>query len=468
VRWLIPLLLLGCASEETEGGAELDDSLFQDFLRDGKFDQAGHPVNAVTLEAERICQGTGTRLSKSFLAGKGEACRAPLEPRAFGELTLDVRLRATPARRGDLVTITISDGESELATRTLSQVRKAGVWMYASVPFSLTQGQSAEVRIAGAGNGRLEIDYLELFPTGFQLVIDPGSREYKSTDLLVFETSLSAPAVTVSADGVDVTPRLRQLLAAGVATQTTTSFRRVVSVPAGKLLSKLDAQILARSGDDVARVEVRSAPPAAEFDGDLEGQKVLLTGFQPFPADARHENISWVAVSSLDPLNVAGAQIMRLQLPVEYDRAAAEVTSAIERCRPDLVISFGQGGDAIHLEETAYNLKDTAEVAGGVPDNRGVVFAGQPIDVTAPDTRATGLGLDAIDAALRALDESPQRSDDPGRYICNNVFFAGVGAAESLGIPAGFVHLPYEDQFPDETRARWGRVVETIVQATLP
>jgi pyroglutamyl-peptidase len=210
-------------------------------------------------------------------------------------------------------------------------------------------------------------------------------------------------------------------------------------------------------------VEVRHAPPPCEFEGDLDGKKVLLTGFQPFPADARHENISWVAVSSLDPLALPGTQIMRLQLPVEYDRAAAEIASAVERCQPDLVVSFGQGGSSIHLEETAYNLKDTAEIAGGVPDNRGVVFAGQPIDERAPDTRGSLLPLAEIQSALEAAGESPRFSDDPGRYICNNVFFTIAG----LGVPAGFVHLPYEDDFPDATRARWGRVVETVVQASL-
>jgi pyroglutamyl-peptidase len=469
MRALALLLLAGCSlgSDEPTGG-DPDPSLFRDFLSDGKFDQLGHPINATTFEAQSICHGT--RLSRSVLVARGEACRAPLEPRAFGNLTLNARVRATPSRSGDVITLSIVSGDATLATRTFTRSQLRSGWINVPLAFDFSQGQSAELVVTSAGNGRLEIDYLELFASRFELVADPGSKEYLPSDQLIFESAIGAPGVTVTVDGVDVTAKLHSLLASGVAKQQTSSFRRVITVPVGKLIGTLhpSSQIFARAGTEVVRVEVRGALPACEFEGDPDGKRVLLTGFQPFPADATHENVSWVGVASLDPLAVSGAQIMRLQLPVEYDRAAAEVVSAIRRCQPDLVVSFGQGSVTINLEETAYNLKDTAEIAGGVPDNRGIVFAGQAIDDAASDTRSTRLPLDAIDAALVTLGESPRRSDDPGRYICNNVFFAGVGAAESLGIRAGFVHLPYEEEFPDATRERYGRVVETVVRAALP
>jgi pyroglutamyl-peptidase len=193
---------------------------------------------------------------------------------------------------------------------------------------------------------------------------------------------------------------------------------------------------------------------------------VLVTGFQPFPADASHENVSAVAVTSLDVKQLHGAQVMKLVMPVEYDRAAAEVTDAIARCQPDLVISFGQGGDEIALEEVAYNLQDTGEVAGGVPDNRGIVRAAVPIDPAAPATRDTLLPLDKIEAAMEAAGESPQHSRDPGRYICNNVMFADIGAMTGKG-RAGFIHLPYTTQFDDATRARFAKVAQVAIQAAV-
>jgi pyroglutamyl-peptidase len=147
---------------------------------------------------------------------------------------------------------------------------------------------------------------------------------------------------------------------------------------------------------------------------------------------------------------------------VEYDRAAGVVQELIARCKPDAVVSFGQGGGSIDLEQTAYNLKD----ASNFPDNRGLVLEGAPIDAAGPAERATSLPLDKIEAALQAAGEAPQRSTDPGRYICNNVFFAESGAITARGFgQAGFIHLPYTSTFRAADRARFGKVVEQVVNA---
>jgi len=154
-------------------------------------------------------------------------------------------------------------------------------------------------------------------------------------------------------------------------------------------------------------------------------------------------------------------------LPVEYDRAAAAIAEVIERCAPAIVISFGQGGGDIALEHTAYNLQDTGEISGGAPDNRGVIRAAQPIDAVAPAERSTLLPIDAIKSALEAIGEAPQHSTDPGRYICNNVMFVDVGTMAARGGRGGFIHLPFTTEFDDAVRARFARVVETAIQATV-
>jgi pyroglutamyl-peptidase len=168
----------------------------------------------------------------------------------------------------------------------------------------------------------------------------------------------------------------------------------------------------------------------------------------------------------MNPANLRGAQVMRLVLPVEYDRAPNAIVEVIERCAPDIVISFGQGGGAIALEQRAYNLQDTGEISGGVPDNRGVIRASVEIDETAPATRDTLLPLDKINEALEALGESPRMSTDPGRYICNNTMFLNIGAMADRG-RGGFIHLPYTTQFDDAVRTRFAKVVEAAIQATV-
>ncbi len=134
----------------------------------------------------------------------------------------------------------------------------------------------------------------------------------------------------------------------------------------------------------------------------------------------------------------------------------------IDRCQPDAVVSFGQGGGSIELEQTVYNLKG----ASSFLDNRGIVLERAPIDAAAPAEQATSLPLDAIAAALQRAGEAPQRSTDPGRYICNNVFFIESRAIATRGAgQAGFIHLPYTASFTAAGRTRFGIVIEQVVNA---
>jgi pyroglutamyl-peptidase len=299
----------------------------------------------------------------------------------------------------------------------------------------------------------------------------PASRRsgvFADAERLVFELPRSRKLDKVMLDGVDITARLTELLASGKAKRTTTAFRTLVEVSLGDLAPGRDdsAELELRAGALAARTQLRRQPAPCAYEGDPQGTKVLITGFQPFPADGWHENVSAVAVTSMDPSQLRGAQVMRVVMPVEYDRSAAEVTELIARCAPDAVISFGQGGSSIALEQTAYNLQDTGEVPGGVPDNRGIIRAATLIDGVSPPTRDTLLPLDQINDALVAIGERPQMSTDPGRYICNNVMFADIGAMTARGGIAGFIHLPYTIAFDGTTRSRLGDIVRAAVQAT--
>jgi hypothetical protein len=45
--------------------------------------------------------------------------------------------------------------------------------------------------------------------------------------------------------------------------------------------------------------------------------------------------------------------------------------------------------------------------------------------------------------------------------------FADIGAMELRGGVGGFIHLPYTTEFDDAARARFGKVVEAAIQATV-
>ncbi|HEY0254539.1 MAG TPA: hypothetical protein VGC41_23590, partial [Kofleriaceae bacterium] len=326
----------------------------------------------------------------------------------------------------------------------------------AAVTFRMTLGRGANV----------ELEYVEVFPQRFGLVLAPGSGVIADADHVTFELPLDKKVTQVELDGADITDAYEQLVSAGRVTQTQTTFRKLFEVSVADLAPDRGevAELRIHTSNDTQRMQLLKAAPACNFVGT--GTKVLVTGFQPFPADASHDNVSGVAVTALE--SVAGAAIMKIILPVEYDRAASEVADAISRCQPDLVISFGQGGDEIALEHTAYNLQDTGEVSGGVPDNRGIVRAAQLIDADATPTRDTLLPITAIKTALEGIGEQPAESTDPGRYICNNVMFADLGAIRALGHgKAGFIHLPYTTEFDAATKTRFAKVVATAIAASL-
>jgi pyroglutamyl-peptidase len=463
----VVVLVASCASTEPPPPPDPNAGLLRDFL-DGKFDGAGHPFNGRVTEGEVLCAPAGPTMDNAVRLDA--ACHATLPgAEQSGDMIVNARLRVTShTGDGDVVAIQLRDSSNTMVggdTLTVARLRDGNDWLDLPVTWS-SSGGAIQIDIAPANGAVVELDYVEVFPQRFGLVLAPGSGVFGDGDQLTFEASHAL--TKIEADGVDLTDSFNALVAAGTATETSTEFRTLSMVDVGDLLpGRGDVSELAvHTSSDTSRMQLRSAASACNFVGDAGGIKVLITGFQPFPADADHDNVSGVAVTAVDPSHLHGAQLMKLVLPVEYDLAAAEVTDAIARCQPSLVISFGQGGDAIALEEVAYNLQDTGEVSGGVPDNRGIIRAAVPIDASAPATRDTLLPIDAIETALDAVGESPEHSRDPGRYVCNNVFFADVGAMMGHG-RAGFIHLPYTVDFDDSVRARFAKVVETAVQTAV-
>lgn len=460
-------VLASCTDGTGESPVDPNEGLLRDFL-DGKFDSVGHPLNAKTIDAEAVCSGTVINGAVEL----GGACEAAIPAGATtGALVINVRLRviAAPSSGSILEAIVVDDEGKELAKESLTVSRLRGRQSWIDLAIKLDASNAAKLRLEPQDGARVEIDYAEVFPSNFGLVIAPGSGVIANDTLLTFELPKLRKLEKLEEGGVDLLPKLEQLLDDGVATKITTGFRTLIEVPVGALLPERGevAELAVRGAGDAARVQLRRTAHACNYEGDPAGTKVLITGFQPFPADGTHPNISAEAVTAVNPEKLRGAQVLRLVLPVEYDRAPAMIGDAIERCAPDVVISFGQGGGAIALEQTAYNLQDTGEISGGVPDNRGIIRGATVIDPAAGPERTTLLPLDAIRDSFEALGEFPQDSTDPGRYICNNTMWNNIGVMTLRGGRGGFIHLPFTTFFDDAVRARWARVVEAAIQATV-
>ena len=93
--------------------------------------------------------------------------------------------------------------------------------------------------------------------------------------------------------------------------------------------------------------------------------KVLVTGFDPFGGEK--VNPAYEAVKLL-PDTIAGAEIIKIEIPTVFTRSAEVVEEAIKKYEPDMVLDVGQAGgrSCMTVERVAINLKEAR-----IPDNDG-------------------------------------------------------------------------------------------------
>ncbi|MYV16214.1 pyroglutamyl-peptidase I [Furfurilactobacillus milii] len=167
--------------------------------------------------------------------------------------------------------------------------------------------------------------------------------------------------------------------------------------------------------------------------------KILVTGFDPFGTDKINPAIE--AVKQL-PAQIAGADIVKLEIPTVFDRCATVVRNAIEHEHPDYVLNIGQAGGraAITPERVAINFDD-----GRIADNEGF----QPINRTIQDDGATAyftqLPVKAMARAIRKAGVPSAVSTTAGTYVCNHIMYQ-VQYMRDKQFPtlkAGFMHIPF-------------------------
>ena len=85
--------------------------------------------------------------------------------------------------------------------------------------------------------------------------------------------------------------------------------------------------------------------------------KVLITGFDPFGGETI--NPAWEAVKLL-PDRIAGAEIIKLQIPTVVGKSIHKIHEAMKQENPDLIISIGQAGGRFGVtpERVAINVTD--------------------------------------------------------------------------------------------------------------
>ena len=186
---------------------------------------------------------------------------------------------------------------------------------------------------------------------------------------------------------------------------------------------------------------------------------VLVTAFGPF--GGRTQNASSLV---LHELRKSLPEIRTRILPVDAVLAPSRLRQALRSIRPSALIMLGEavGSTKIRLEQTAWNLKnfDISDIAGRKP-------TGIPVRVGAHESMASTLPLQAIHTRLERMGHGVSFSDDPGRYLCNQLFFSAMDFLEEneIRIPAGFIHLPLDKNLPTTSAA--GAIAE-MIRISLP
>ena len=167
--------------------------------------------------------------------------------------------------------------------------------------------------------------------------------------------------------------------------------------------------------------------------------KALVTGFEPFGADA--VNPSREAVLRL-PRRLGDLLIETRILPTVFGRAIAALEDALATTQPAIVLCVGlAGGRAeLSLERVAINVDDAR-----IPDNDGQQPIDRAIAAGGPAAYFTGLPVKAAVAALREAGLPAIVSNTAGTFVCNHVFYGLMHLVASRRLPmrGGFLHVPY-------------------------
>lgn len=167
--------------------------------------------------------------------------------------------------------------------------------------------------------------------------------------------------------------------------------------------------------------------------------KILITGFEPFLDNA--ENPSYEILGLL-PKSIYGNELIKVALPVEFDRCFLVLKPYIEKHQPGIIINVGLAGgrQAICPERVAINISDSVN-----PDNCGYC----PTDVTiiegGENAYFSSLDLKNIVQSLNSKHIPVHLSNSAGTYVCNNLMYHVLHYIKinNYKTKAGFVHVPF-------------------------
>ncbi|HFI0567050.1 TPA: pyroglutamyl-peptidase I [Streptococcus suis] len=188
--------------------------------------------------------------------------------------------------------------------------------------------------------------------------------------------------------------------------------------------------------------------------------KIIVTGFDPFGGEAFNPALE--TIKSL-PKTIAGAEMIIVEVPTVFDKAARVLEEKMAEHEPDAVLCIGQAGGRADLtpERVAINQDDAR-----IPDNEGQ----QPIDRTirsdGPAAYFSTLPIKAMVEAIRSAGIPASVSNTAGTFVCNHLMYQALYLAEKQfpKTKAGFLHIPYLPEQVVDKPGLPSMSLETIVK----
>ena len=183
--------------------------------------------------------------------------------------------------------------------------------------------------------------------------------------------------------------------------------------------------------------------------------KLLLTAFDPFGGDTVNPALEAVA---LVPDRVGGVDIVKVIVPTVFGVSVDVGSQAIAAEHPDAVLCIGQAGGRYEVtpERIGINVDDAR-----IPDNAGNQPIDAPIAPGGPPAYFATLPVKAMAQAIRRAGLPSAVSNSAGTFVCNHLMYGVLhyAATQGLGIPAGFMHVPFT---PAQVVARPGTPAMSI------
>lgn len=190
----------------------------------------------------------------------------------------------------------------------------------------------------------------------------------------------------------------------------------------------------------------------------------LITGFGPFPGVP--DNPTGRLVARLHGRAEEGLAIRAERLAVTLDGLADRLDRLVTVHRPGILVMTGVAQQAaeIRLETHAWNRADFP-----CPDQAGAQPRDAALRPGGPAHYRAALPETPLAEAMTRLGLPWRWSDDPGRYVCNALYFH---ALDRLSVPSVFVHVPLHaeagGQIPLDRLAQTVLTVSAAMRAAAP